>query len=66
MKRIQFLQIIKLAPIEYLIRSTGITGKGQMSGDIWLNKKDGTKNKNPKVEITWPRGSARAKKRNFS
>ncbi|MDA7778595.1 hypothetical protein OAD25_02615 [Gammaproteobacteria bacterium] len=27
------------------------TGKGQISGDIWLNKKDGTKNRNPKVEI---------------
>lgn len=28
------------------------TGKGQISGDIWLNKKDGTKNKNPKIEIS--------------
>ena len=27
------------------------TGKGQISGDIWLNKKDGTKNRNPKIEI---------------
>ena len=27
------------------------TGKGQISGDIWLNKKDGTNNRNPKVEI---------------
>jgi len=27
------------------------TDKGQISGDIWLNKKDGTKNRNPKIEI---------------
>lgn len=27
------------------------TGKGQISGDIWLNKKDGTKNRNPKIEM---------------
>ena len=27
------------------------TGKGQISGDIWLNKSDGSGNKNPKVEI---------------
>jgi|TARA_B110000438_G_scaffold113064_1_gene110914 hypothetical protein len=27
------------------------TGKGQISGDIWLNKSDGSSNKNPKVEI---------------
>ena len=27
------------------------TGKGQISGDIWLNKKDCTKNRNPKIEI---------------
>jgi hypothetical protein len=27
------------------------TGKGRIDGDIWLSKNDGTKNKNPKVEI---------------
>lgn len=27
------------------------TGKGKISGDIWLNKIDGSVNKNPKVEI---------------
>ena len=27
------------------------TGKGQISGDIWLKKKDGTRGKNPKIEI---------------
>ena len=27
------------------------TGKGKISGDIWLNKSDGSGNKNPKVEI---------------
>ena len=28
------------------------TGKGQLVGDIWLKKKDGTRGKNPKVEIS--------------
>jgi hypothetical protein len=28
------------------------TGKGQIVGDIWLKKKDGTRAKNPKVEIS--------------
>jgi hypothetical protein len=28
------------------------TGKGQIVGDIWLKKKDGTRGKNPKVEIS--------------
>ena len=28
------------------------TGKGQIVGDIWLKKKDGTGGKNPKVEIS--------------
>ena len=27
------------------------TGKGRIDGDIWLSKTDGSKNKNPKVEI---------------
>ena len=27
------------------------TGKGQIFGDIWLKKKDGSRGKNPKVEI---------------
>ena len=27
------------------------TGKGRIDADIWLTKTDGTKNKNPKVEI---------------
>jgi hypothetical protein len=27
------------------------TGKGKIIGDIWLKKKDGTKGKNPKIEI---------------
>ena len=27
------------------------TGKGKISGDIWLNKIDGSVNRNPKVEI---------------
>ena len=27
------------------------TGKGQIFGDIWLKKKDGTRGKNPKIEI---------------
>ncbi|MDB2534632.1 hypothetical protein N9X70_01115 [Gammaproteobacteria bacterium] len=40
------------------------TGKGQMSGDIWLNKKDGTKNKNPKVEIT-ASGKCESQKKKF-
>ena len=40
------------------------TGKGQMSGDIWLNKKDGSKNKNPKVEIM-ASGKCESQKKKF-
>jgi hypothetical protein len=40
------------------------TGKGQMSGDIWLNKKDGSKNKNPKIEI-FASGKCEAQKKKF-
>jgi hypothetical protein len=40
------------------------TGKGQMSGDIWLNKKDGSKNKNPKVEIM-ASGNCESQKKKF-
>ena len=40
------------------------TGKGQMSGDIWLNKKDGSKNKNPKVEII-ASGNCESQKKKF-
>ena len=40
------------------------TGKGQISGDIWLNKKDGTKNRNPKVEIM-AAGKCQTQKKKF-
>ena len=40
------------------------TGKGQMSGDIWLNKKDGSKNKNPKIEI-FASGKCETQKKKF-
>ena len=35
-----------------------------MSGDIWLNKKDGSKNKNPKVEIM-ASGKCESQKKKF-
>jgi hypothetical protein len=37
--------------IVFLIHSTGLLVKDKYTGDIWLNKKDGTKNRNPKIEI---------------
>ena len=40
------------------------TGKGQISGDIWLNKKDGTKNRNPKIEIM-AAGKCQPRKKKF-
>ncbi|MDA9147242.1 hypothetical protein N9O02_01330 [Gammaproteobacteria bacterium] len=40
------------------------TGKGQISGDIWLNKKDGTKNRNPKIEIM-AAGKCQTQKKKF-
>lgn len=40
------------------------TGKGQMSGDIWLKKIDDTKNKNPKVEII-ASGKCESQKKKF-
>ena len=40
------------------------TGKGQMSGDIWLNKKDGTKNRNPKIQIM-ASGKCESQKKKF-
>ena len=40
------------------------TGKEQISGDIWLNKKDGTKNRNPKVEIM-AAGKCQTQKKKF-
>ena len=40
------------------------TGKGQVTGDIWLNKKDGTKNRNPKIQIM-ASGKCEAQKKKF-
>jgi hypothetical protein len=40
------------------------TGKGQISGDIWLKKIDDTKNKNPKVEII-ASGKCESQKKKF-
>ena len=40
------------------------TGKGQMFGDIWLKKKDGSRGKNPKVEI-FASGKCEAQKQKF-
>tara|TARA_B100001093_G_C26430359_1_gene843744 strand:- start:113 stop:697 length:585 start_codon:yes stop_codon:yes gene_type:complete len=40
------------------------TGKGQISGDIWLKKIDDTKNKNPKVEIV-ASGKCESQKKKF-
>ena len=40
------------------------TGKGQMTGDIWLNKKDGSKNRNPKIQIM-ASGKCEAQKKKF-
>lgn len=35
-----------------------------MSADIWLNKKDGSKNKNPKIEI-FASGKCETQKKKF-
>tara|TARA_B100000579_G_C22736266_1_gene806822 strand:- start:633 stop:1223 length:591 start_codon:yes stop_codon:yes gene_type:complete len=40
------------------------TGKGQIFGDIWLKKKDGSRGKNPKVEI-FASGKCEAQKKKF-
>ena len=40
------------------------TGKGQMFGDIWLKKKDGSRGKNPKVEI-FASGKCETQKKKF-
>ena len=40
------------------------TGKGQIFGDIWLKKKDGSRGKNPKVKIFASR-KYEAQKKNF-
>jgi hypothetical protein len=40
------------------------TGKGQISGDIWLKKTDGSKNRNPKVEI-FAKGKCETQKKKF-
>ena len=40
------------------------TGKGQIFGDIWLKKKDGTRGKNPKVEI-YANGKCVAQEKKF-
>ena len=40
------------------------TGKGKISGDIWLKKIDDTKNKNPKVEIV-ASGKCESQKKKF-
>ena len=40
------------------------TGKGKVSGDIWLTKKDGSKNKNPKVEI-YASGKCESQRKKF-
>ena len=40
------------------------TGKGQINGDIWLKKKDGSKGKNPKIEI-FANGSCEQQKKKF-
>ena len=40
------------------------TGKGQISGDIWLKKTDGSKNRNQKVEI-FAKGKCETQKKKF-
>ena len=40
------------------------TGKGKISGDIWLNKIDGSVNRNPKVEIQ-ASGACESQKKKF-
>ena len=40
------------------------TGKGQISGDIWLKKTDESKNRNPKVEI-FAKGKCETQKKKF-
>ncbi|MBL88598.1 MAG: hypothetical protein CMD80_03830 [Gammaproteobacteria bacterium] len=40
------------------------TGKGQIFGDIWLKKKDGTRGRNPKIEI-FANGNCQSQKKKF-
>ena len=40
------------------------TGKGQIFGDIWLKKKDGSRGKNPKIEI-FANGKCELQKKKF-